>query len=169
MSDTPQATGCEPEVTGPASAPTAGLVGVLALQGDFVAHEEALSALGHRTRRVRRPDDLRGLDGIVLPGGESSTMLHWLDLQGLTDPLRLAIAAGLPNAKQYYWSVDPNTPREIYLRLEVRDEAGNTTEHQLVEPISTTGLVPKAFIRSVRPVTDQPREAFLRNRFYQPR
>ncbi len=79
------------------------------------------------------------------------------------------IAAGLPNSEQYYWSVDPNTPREIYLRLEVRDEAGNTTDHQLVEPISTTGLVPKAFIRSVRPVTDQPREAFLRNHFYQPR
>lgn len=75
------------------------------------------------------------------------------------------IAAGLPNTKQYYWSVDPNTPRQIYLRLEVRDEAGNATEHQLVEPISTTGLVPKAFIRSVRPVPTEPREAFIRNRF----
>lgn len=79
------------------------------------------------------------------------------------------IAAGLPNTQQYYWSVDPNTPRQIYLRLEVRDEAGNTTEHQLVEPISTTGLVPKAFIRSVRPVAEKPREAFLRNRYYQAR
>ncbi|MCA9119676.1 MAG: hypothetical protein H6822_34190 [Planctomycetaceae bacterium] len=79
------------------------------------------------------------------------------------------IAAGLPNTQQYYWSVDPNTPREIYLRLEVRDEAGNTAEHQLVEPISTTGLVPKAFIRSVRPVAEKPREAFLRNQFYQAR
>jgi hypothetical protein len=84
------------------------------------------------------------------------------------------IAAGLPNTKQYYWSIDPNTPRQIYLRLEVRDEAGNTAEHQLVEPISTTGLVPKAFIRSVRPVTEdpvatEPREALLRNRFYQSR
>ncbi|MDA1054954.1 MAG: hypothetical protein O3C40_31410 [Planctomycetota bacterium] len=79
------------------------------------------------------------------------------------------IAAGLPNTKQYYWSVDPNTPRQIYLRLEVRDEAGNTAEHQLVEPISTTGLVPKAFIRSVRPVAEKPREALLRNRFYQSR
>lgn len=79
------------------------------------------------------------------------------------------IAAGLPNTQQYYWSVDPNTPREIYLRLEVRDEAGNTAEHQLVEPISTTGLVPKAFIRSVRPVAEKPREAFLRNHYYQSR
>ena len=79
------------------------------------------------------------------------------------------IAAGLPNTKQYYWSVDPNTPRQIYLRLEVRDEAGNTAEHQLVEPISTMGLVPKAFIRSVRPVTEKPQEAFLRNRYYQSR
>ena len=79
------------------------------------------------------------------------------------------IGAGLPNTKQYYWSVDPNTPRKIYLRLEVRDEAGNTTAHQLVEPISTTGLVPKAYIRSVRPVPARPEEAFLRNRFYQSR
>jgi hypothetical protein len=79
------------------------------------------------------------------------------------------IAAGLPNTKQYFWSVDPNTPRKLYLRLEVRDEAGNTTQHQLVEPISTTGLVPKAFIRSVRPVTSEPQEALLRNRFYHAR
>lgn len=79
------------------------------------------------------------------------------------------IAAGLPNTKQYYWSVDPNTPRLIYLRLEFRDEAGNTGEHQLVEPISTKGLVPKAFIRSVRPVEEKPREAFLRNRYYESR
>lgn len=79
------------------------------------------------------------------------------------------IAAGLPNTKQYYWSVDSNTPRQIYLRLEVRDEAGNTAEHQLVDPISTMGLVPKAFIRSVRPVTEKPQEAFLRNRHYHSR
>ena len=81
------------------------------------------------------------------------------------------IAAGLPNTSQYFWSVDPNTPRKIYLRLEVRDEAGNEAEHQLVEAISTTGLVPKAFIRSVRPVpkSDPPQEAFLRNRYYQSR
>ena len=76
------------------------------------------------------------------------------------------IAAGLPNTQQYYWSVDPNTPRQIYLRLEFRDDAGNTGEHQLVEPVSTIGLVPKAFIRSVRPVEEKPREALLRNRFY---
>jgi hypothetical protein len=79
------------------------------------------------------------------------------------------IAAGLPNTKQYFWSVDPNTPRQIYLRLEVRDDAGNMAVHQLVEPISTSGLVPKAFIRSVRPVPSEPQEAFLRNRSYKTR
>jgi hypothetical protein len=69
------------------------------------------------------------------------------------------IAAGLPNSGQYYWRVDPNMSAEIFLRLEVHDEAGNQTEHQLVEPISTRGLIPKAFIRSVRPIAQPQPEA----------
>lgn len=76
------------------------------------------------------------------------------------------IATGLRNSGQHYWRVDPNIPSEIYLRIEVRDEAGNLTEHQLVEPISTHGLIPKAYIRSVRPLAPPPHEEANRGGTY---
>ena len=72
------------------------LVGVLALQGDFLDHEEALRANGLRTRQVRTAADLLGLDGLVLPGGESTTMLTLLDVEGLWAPLGTALRSGMP-------------------------------------------------------------------------
>lgn len=54
-------------------------LGVLALQGDFQAHAAALARLGHQAREVRRTQDLDGLHGVVLPGGESTTMWHFLE------------------------------------------------------------------------------------------
>ncbi|MEZ6038630.1 MAG: pyridoxal 5'-phosphate synthase glutaminase subunit PdxT [Planctomycetota bacterium] len=72
------------------------LVGVLALQGDFDDHEQALAACGVRTRQVRTAEGLRGLDGLVLPGGESTTMLKLLDVEGLWGPLGEALASGMP-------------------------------------------------------------------------
>jgi 5'-phosphate synthase pdxT subunit len=54
-------------------------VGVLALQGDYQAHAASLARLGHEAREVRRRRDLDGLHGVVLPGGESTTMWHFLD------------------------------------------------------------------------------------------
>lgn len=71
-------------------------VGVFALQGDVREHVHVLEALGARTRPVRRPADLEGLDGIVLPGGESSVMDRLAGLMGLKEPLADAIGAGLP-------------------------------------------------------------------------
>ena len=65
------------------------------------------------------------------------------------------IAAGLPGTGQYYWDFDPRSPRLIYLRLEVRDEAGNTTIDQLTEPIKVEGLQPKGRIRGFLPPTSQ--------------
>lgn len=53
-------------------------IGVLALQGAYAAHQRRLEALSARTRLVRLPDQLDGLDGLVLPGGESTTLLHFL-------------------------------------------------------------------------------------------
>src|SRR5207245_570817 len=65
-------------------APTAGpLVGVLALQGGFEAHERVLARLGARVREVRVPADLDGLHGLVIPGGESTTMTLGLEREGL--------------------------------------------------------------------------------------
>ncbi|MBL7041827.1 MAG: hypothetical protein ISR77_24545 [Pirellulaceae bacterium] len=61
------------------------------------------------------------------------------------------IAAGLPNSGQYHWRVDSRVPDKFYLRLEVRDEAGNVTTHDLEEPIKSAGLTPKAHVRGIRP------------------
>lgn len=62
-------------------------IGVLALQGDFAAHCEALRAAAATPVEVRTADDLRDLDGLVLPGGESTTMLKLLDIENLFEPL----------------------------------------------------------------------------------
>jgi 5'-phosphate synthase pdxT subunit len=62
-------------------------IGVLALQGDFAAHCEALRAAGATPVEVRTADDLREVDGLVLPGGESTTMLKLLDVENLFEPL----------------------------------------------------------------------------------
>jgi len=68
------------------------LVGVLALQGDFEAHGTLLRALGAGVREVRTPAALDGLDALVLPGGESTTMTLGVAREGLGDPLRAACA-----------------------------------------------------------------------------
>jgi 5'-phosphate synthase pdxT subunit len=54
-------------------------IGVLAIQGDYAAHAEALSESGAEPVEVRKPDQLAGLDGLILPGGESTTVLRFLD------------------------------------------------------------------------------------------
>ena len=66
------------------------------MQGAFAEHVVALEKSGARTRLVRSQEDLGGLDGIVLPGGESTTMTMLMERVGLLEPLRAAIAAGLP-------------------------------------------------------------------------
>jgi 5'-phosphate synthase pdxT subunit len=72
------------------------LVGVLALQGDFEAHTRVLRGLGADVREVRTPADLDGLDGLVIPGGESTTMTLGIAREGLADPLRKLAASGTP-------------------------------------------------------------------------
>jgi pyridoxal 5'-phosphate synthase pdxT subunit len=71
-------------------------IGVLALQGDVREHLAALARVGATGRPVRRGAELAGLDGIVLPGGESTTMDKLMRAFGLRDPLRAALRAGLP-------------------------------------------------------------------------
>ena len=72
------------------------LIGVLALQGAFQEHVRALEAAGARTRLVRLREDLEGLDGLVIPGGESTTMTMLMERMGLYDAVREAVAGGLP-------------------------------------------------------------------------
>lgn len=71
-------------------------VGVLAIQGDFEAHASLLTELGATPRRVRTPADLEGLDAIVIPGGESTTMTLGIEREGLTEPLRELVRSGTP-------------------------------------------------------------------------
>jgi 5'-phosphate synthase pdxT subunit len=73
------------------------LVGVLALQGGFEAHERILRGLGVDVREVRTPADLEGLDGLVIPGGESTTMTLGVEREKLREPLRELVATrGVP-------------------------------------------------------------------------
>jgi 5'-phosphate synthase pdxT subunit len=72
------------------------LVGVLALQGDFQAHTRVLRDLGADVREVRVPADLEGLDGLVIPGGESTTMSLGIEREGLAEPLREFARSGTP-------------------------------------------------------------------------
>jgi pyridoxal 5'-phosphate synthase pdxT subunit len=63
-------------------------VGVLALQGDFEAHQKALERAGADAVQVRTPNELGGIEGLVIPGGESSTMLKLLNETGMLKPVR---------------------------------------------------------------------------------
>jgi 5'-phosphate synthase pdxT subunit len=72
------------------------LVGVLALQGDVPEHLAALRATGVDAIGVRTADELARIDGLVLPGGESTTISRLARIFGLLDPLRERVAGGLP-------------------------------------------------------------------------
>jgi pyridoxal 5'-phosphate synthase pdxT subunit len=69
-------------------------IGILAVQGDFAAHTAMLASLGAATVEVRTRADLRGCDGLILPGGESTTQLQFLQEEGLFDAIRKFAAAG---------------------------------------------------------------------------
>ncbi len=64
------------------------------------------------------------------------------------------IVAGMENTGQYLWQFDPRSPRTIYLRLEVRDDAGNIAIDRLTDPIAIEGLIPKGRIRSLSPAPE---------------
>ena len=71
-------------------------VGILALQGDVREHAAVLAELGVESRPVRAPDDLPFVDGLILPGGESTTMSLLLDSSGLRDPIAERLTDGMP-------------------------------------------------------------------------
>jgi pyridoxal 5'-phosphate synthase pdxT subunit len=82
-------------VTGPAGL-QAPPVGVLALQGDVAEHLRALTALGVAGVRVRRPEELDAIGGLIIPGGESTTMWKLATAFDLMEPVRKLVGAGLP-------------------------------------------------------------------------
>ncbi|HEX5375672.1 MAG TPA: pyridoxal 5'-phosphate synthase glutaminase subunit PdxT [Solirubrobacterales bacterium] len=69
-------------------------IGVLAIQGGFEAHIEMLRRLGAEAREVKVPADLEGLDGLVIPGGESTTISKGIESAGLAEPIRAHCKAG---------------------------------------------------------------------------
>jgi len=71
-------------------------VGVLALQGGFDAHAKALTDLGAEVREIRTPGDLDGLDALVIPGGESTTIGMGVEREGLAEPLADFVRSGRP-------------------------------------------------------------------------
>lgn len=72
------------------------MIGVLALQGAFESHQQRLTELGAPSRQVRTVHDLAGVDALVMPGGESTTMSKLLLTSGLFDPIAERIAGGMP-------------------------------------------------------------------------
>jgi 5'-phosphate synthase pdxT subunit len=71
-------------------------IGVLAIQGDFEAHRRVLESLGATAREVRTPQQLEGLDGLVIPGGESTTISMGMERDGLDDAVREHAEEGHP-------------------------------------------------------------------------
>lgn len=91
-------------------------VGVLSLQGGVIEHKKAIEALGHTPIEVKKESDLEGLDAIILPGGESTTIGKLLKVTGLITPLRNKIENGLKT-----WGTCAGL---ILLSKEIVDEEG---------------------------------------------
>jgi pyridoxal 5'-phosphate synthase pdxT subunit len=81
---------------GPAARAAAPAVGVLSLQGDVAEHMRALGESGAEPLTVRRPEELDRVEGLIIPGGESTTIWKLIDIFGLAEQLRKRIADGLP-------------------------------------------------------------------------
>lgn len=71
-------------------------IGVLAIQGDFEAHRRMLESLGAEAREIRTPEELDGLDGLVIPGGESTTISKGMERDGLDTAVRGHLEGGRP-------------------------------------------------------------------------
>ena len=71
-------------------------IGILAIQGDVQEHTLVLNQIGVEVAEVRLPDELDGLDGLIIPGGESTTIIQLIDLYGLRNPLISKIQSGMP-------------------------------------------------------------------------
>ena len=71
-------------------------VGILAIQGDVIEHRHALERIGAETTEIRLPEQLDGVDGLIIPGGESTTIVQLIDIYNLRDVIRDKVRSGLP-------------------------------------------------------------------------
>src|SRR5262245_10053790 len=134
-------------------------VGVLALQGGFVAHARALEDIGCRALEIRTPEDLDAVEGLVLPGGESSVHLKLIERFGFDAPLRafakagkpiLATCAGLILAARAV--VAPSQPSFGWLDVSVARNAWGR-QRDSFEATDDSGALPLVFIRAPRIAT----------------
>lgn len=134
-------------------------IGILALQGDFAEHEEALRQLGVPSRQVRYARELEGLDGLILPGGESTTMLKLLTEENLVQPVKDFVSRGgalygtcagaILMATEV---VGPEQPSLGLMSLRIRRNAygSQVDSHVSFEPCAALGETPleMVFIRA---------------------
>lgn len=134
------------------------LIGVLALQGAFIEHERLLARLGVATREVRQRQHLDGIAGLIIPGGESTTMGKLLDLLGMTAPLQELGRAGLPIwgtcAGLIMLATDVGRPQTVLGLLDIavqRNAFGaqlDSFEADLAVPVLGPVPFPAVFIRA---------------------
>jgi pyridoxal 5'-phosphate synthase pdxT subunit len=142
------------------------VIGVLALQGDVPEHLRALAAAGASPVPVRRPDELERVDGLVIPGGESTTLWRLSVAFDVLEPLRKLISAGLPAfgscagmimladrladgvaGQQTYGGIDITVRRNAFGR-QVDSFEGNVTLTGAETGSAETGKLPAVFIRA---------------------
>ena len=137
-------------------------IGVLAVQGGFAAHARAIRDIGHEAVEVRAPADLDAVDGLILPGGESTVHLKLIDRFGLEAPLRafaaadkpiLATCAGLILAARRVRS--PEQPSFGFLDVEV-DRNAYGRQRDSFEASDDRGRFPMVLIRAPRIVATGP-------------
>lgn len=138
-------------------------IGVVAFQGDFDRHLSVLRRLDVASRRVRAPEDLTGLDGLIIPGGESTTIGMLMDRFGLLDVVRTLIADGLAvmgtcagaillakdiedSSQIRIGSMDIQIRRNAYGRQKESFEASLTVREEIDDDTPLTGV----FIRAPR-------------------
>ena len=109
-------------------------IGVLALQGAFIEHEHMLTDLGAVCTEIRQSSDLHGIDGIVLPGGESTVQGQLLHKSGLFTPLRELIASGLPTLA--------TCAGLILLAQEISIPVADRTKQEKTAPVTHLGTLP---------------------------
>lgn len=137
------------------------VIGILAVQGDFQAHSNALARIGVPSRLVKKASELEGISGLILPGGESTTFLKFLEEEGLLEPIRqfaethpvfgtcagaILMAAKVEN---------PSQPSLGLVHMTVRR---NAYGRQLASSIQTAEPEPEL---QIGPEADAPLEAVL--------
>lgn len=147
-------------------------VGVLALQGDFIEHIGVLEKLGAEAIPVRKPAELSGLDRLIIPGGESTTMLNLMHSFSLFEPLKELAQAGLPVmgtcagmillARKVSGSdMDTLAVMDMEVRRNAFGRQTDSFEAELAMPVLGQEPVPAIFIRSPRILSTGPKVEIL--------